>query len=88
MIAALEKANAVLRHASYLGVRSCEFEVLLTSTEGWELVEYLQGQAHGLDPLALEADVGVARVVGDPFHVLQHFSLLGLPIVRQPDVVH
>ena len=60
-------------------------ELLLTLSEGMDLLDYLAEQNRenpNLNPDIFEQDVRSARAFNDPWLVLNHFVLMGLPITR------
>jgi hypothetical protein len=85
---ALLKAESLIRHAQYLGVRQDEFALALTLGEGYELLDYLASGAMGLyaNHEALRADIEAAKVKGDPWEILASWRLLGLEIVKAAEL--
>jgi hypothetical protein len=86
--AAISKAESLARHVDYLGCGKGEFVVALTKAEAEEFLDYLASGAMGQCQNAevFEADVAEARAKGDPFLVLERWSVLGFPIVRVVDL--
>lgn len=85
--AALVRAQSLLKHVKHLGAPTEEFHVPVTLEEGWELVRWyrqqLKQQSVGEDEMnlrLLDQDISVAKRKGNPFAVLEHFSLCGLRI--------
>ena len=81
---AIGKARDLLRHLH--GEHAPDAYVTLTTDEGLDLVEFLLGQNPDFGLLAQDADE--ARRQRDPAIVLQHFELLGLPILISDETVH
>jgi hypothetical protein len=81
--AALCKAEALIRHASYLGCLPSEFKVTLSLGEGYELLDYLAagGMGRYANHALLERDIEEAKIAGDPWRVLEGWTLLGLELV-------
>lgn len=79
MPAALKKAEALIRHAQYMGVKPAEFMVAVTLGEAYELLDYLVA-VH--DSALLKRDIAEAKEACDPWPVLENFNLLGLAITR------
>jgi hypothetical protein len=85
VIAAIDKANSLIRHASYLGVKAQLFAVALTQDEAFELLDYMAAGGLGLftDHDRLLADVRAARTAGNPWEILDSCCLMGLSIIRK-----
>lgn len=81
--AALQRAVEMANHIH--GEHAANAAVLLTVEEGFELMDYFLAQM-GSD--LMEQDALQARAAGDPWVVLQHFTLLGLAIERMDRIVH
>ena len=84
---ALIRAESLKKHIQHLGAPPEEFFVPVTLEEGWELVRWyrqqLKQQSVGEDEMnlrLLDQDIAVAQRKGNPFSVLEHFSLAGLRI--------
>ncbi len=84
--AAVDRAEALVRHIRYLGAPPDQFVVCVSKVEGFELMAWFRsGQAAMADSVnlrRLDEDIEEALSIDDPWLVLQHFSLYGLPIVR------
>ena len=78
------RADALLTHAKYLGAPLKEFAVLVSLAEGFELLTWIleQRDDQTIDQVLLQSDAAVAIATGDPWYVLEHFTLKGLPIFR------
>jgi len=81
--AALHRAMEMAQHIH--GEHAANAAVLLTVEEGFELMDYFMAMM-GSD--LMEQDALQARAAGDPWVVLQHFTLLGLAIERMDRIVH
>lgn len=86
--AALSKAESLVRHAGYLGVKPTEFVVSLTVGEAYELLDFLAGGGMGrvANHELLVQDIADAKVACNPWDILTHWTLLGLSIVRAEDL--
>ena len=81
MIAVLERAEALARHAKYLGVRVNEFAVIATVAEGFEVLDYMAaGQYAG--HIQFLTDLTLAKKHGDPWEMLTDFQFYGLEVLR------
>lgn len=85
MPAAVERAQALVRHARYLGAPLNQFVVSLTKPEGYEVMEWLREDSQ-LNRTLLDEDIEHARELDDPWFVLRNFHLFGLEIVRREDL--
>lgn len=85
MTAALEKAKSLLKFASDQGAKQDTFELTLSETEAFELLDWFIGQ-YG-DNTLLADDVAMARIDKNPWDVLSNFTLLGLKMAPIP-VLH
>lgn len=84
MIAALERAYSLERHAKQSGAPRDLFMLLITKAEAWELLNYLRDNSKNLDQMALHMDIEIAKRQDDPWLVLQHFDVCGFtPILRE-----
>jgi hypothetical protein len=87
--AALERAQALARHAAYLGVDRSQFAVTVTIQEAFQLIDWLIGTAKrdgNLNHSLLELDAEQARALGDPWIVLTNFELMGMPVFRAYEI--
>lgn len=88
--AAVERAQALIRHARHVGAPLDQFVLPVSKAEGFELVAWLRTDSaeaqQPLDYRQLDEDIAHARQIDDPWFVLNHFSLFGLPIVRREDL--
>ena len=82
--AALLKAQSLAKYVQHSGAPQGEFQLALTPTEGFELLDYLASGAMGRceHQSELETDIEEAKLKGDPFDVLAAWTLLGFQIVR------
>ena len=82
--AALTKAQSLARFVHHAGAPQSEFQLALTPSEGFELLDYLASGAMGQceHQTELETDIAEAKLKDDPFGVLSQWSLLGFAIVR------
>jgi hypothetical protein len=82
--AALSKAEALIRHAQYLGSPQSDFVLTLTLGEGYELLDYLAagGMGRYANHALLERDIEEAKIAGDPWRVLEGWKLLGFELVN------
>lgn len=79
-----EQARSLLKHVEYLGGPRGSTELIVTASEGFELLEWF-GKEHG-DCELFALDLAEARKSGDPYPMLKHFTVYGMAI-RAP-VVH
>lgn len=88
--AAVERAQALLRHVRYIGAPLNEFVVPMTKPEGFDVVAWLRTDlAEAEVPLdydQLDKDIACARQIDDPWFVLNNFHLYGLVMVRREDL--
>lgn len=87
--AALEKAECLYKFALGSGAPVSTFELLLTLGEGYELLDWLPKAgltAREFIPM-LQQDIAEAKLLGDPWLVLNHFTLKGLHIRRVDTLV-
>ena len=88
--AAVERAQALIRHAHYLGAPVEQFVVSVSKPEGYELMAWLRTDlvqaSQAIDYTQLDKDIEHASQIDDPWFVLDHFALYGLAIVRREDL--
>jgi hypothetical protein len=85
MTAALAKARSLIAFAKDQGAPLETYELTISDAEAFELLDWFVGQ-YGEDTL-LGDDVALAKMAGDPWTVLCHFTLLGLRMAPIP-VIH
>jgi hypothetical protein len=74
---ALERAKSLHRYAFSQGAGVTDFRLCLSNAEGMELIRWL-AEEHDFDDEDMEVDIEAAKRRGDPWPVLNQFSLLGL----------
>lgn len=74
---ALKYAKDLLAHAQRLGPAYL-MELIVTNEEGFELLDWFQSQPAYAACELLKADIERAKAKGDPFPVLENFTLMGL----------
>jgi hypothetical protein len=84
-LAALDKATALRNYAIATGYRLDTFLVVLTTVEAYETLAALERGDFGrmMNHHVLVADCQAARAAGDPWPVLEHFTLAGLKLTPQ-----
>lgn len=75
-MAALEKAKSLIEFAKSCGAKQDTFELTLSETEAFELLDWFIGQ-YG-DNTLLADDVEMAKMAKNPWPVISNFTLLGL----------
>lgn len=92
--AALQRARQLRQHINHLGAPLEDFFVLVTPEEAWDVIRWYRDELkrqeigeHELNVSLLDHDIERARRKGDPFPVLENFSLFGLTI-RPSKSVH
>lgn len=78
--AALIKAESLYRFAASQGAKPTDYQLTLSTAEGIEILDWFIAQ-HPNNELLAE-DVDLAKENLDPFPVLQHFTLMGISMVR------
>ena len=85
MIAAIERAQALLKHASHCGEPMHNFAIMLSDKEGIEALNWLVDQPQyqtAFNMQALRFDVAACTVTGNPWPVLDCIQIMGLPCIR------
>lgn len=77
--AAHEKAISLRRYALAQGAKLDTFQLALSLEEGIELLDWLEAQ--NPDNELLRDDVAQAKLISNPWAVLENFALLGFLIV-------
>ena len=74
---AFSKAESLRAFALAQGAQLSTFVLVLTDAEGLELIDWLV-EENPDETLALDA--AIARRTGNPWEILAHFHLIGLPL--------
>lgn len=77
---ALALADELYRYALGQGAPINSFELLLTLGEGYELLDWIPGAGLFSDLELLRQDIEEAKIKGDPWLVLDNFTLKGMRI--------
>lgn len=87
---AISKAEGLRRFAQMTGAKPDTFQVILTVKEAFELLDHLAAGAFGQyeDQARLERDIETAKAVGDPWSILEEWTLLGMKVVRADRVLN
>lgn len=83
-VAAIQKADSLLRYAKHMGVKQQELILALTIGEAYELLDHMVRDGSFVCTSSrqlFEADVQRAKAECDPWAVLQHFELYGFSII-------
>jgi hypothetical protein len=75
---AFSKAESLRSFALSTGAQLDTFVLVLTDAEGLELIDWLV-EENPDETLALDA--AIAHRTGNPWEVLAHFQLIGLPMI-------
>lgn len=82
--AAVERARTIRRYISTVGADVREFYVVITSDEGFELLRWFRARPEvSIDSMnlrLLDMDIKKAAKRGNPFDVLENFTVCGLAI--------
>lgn len=82
--AAVERARALRHYISVMGADTREFYVAITSDEGFELLRWFRSHPEvSMDKMnlsLLDRDIKKASKRGNPFDVLENFTVCGLTI--------
>ena len=76
---ALEKAKSLYDYALGQGSQVSTFELAVSDTEAFELLDWFVEQNPGNE--LLEFDVSDAKRKGNPWEVMNNFVLMGLKVV-------
>ena len=90
---ALGRAEAVIRYANRLGARLSDFRVLVTDAEAFEALDWLVVTMEESAPTEinmdlLKMDIAQAKANGDPWPVVNEFTILGLTLERISESLH
>lgn len=85
---AFQKADDLIKFASMTGIPPRDLELILTVPEAFEALDYLMTGGFILEEYlpVLQQDVELAKRQGDPWRVLDAFTIKGFRAVRA-DVV-
>ena len=76
----LERANALRRYAKAVGARITDLQVTITTAEAFDVLDAIEASADYLcDASLLLDDLARARMAGNPWLVLDHWVVMGVP---------
>jgi hypothetical protein len=87
---AVEKADALVAFAKRRGSPLKDFQVTITLEEAWELLDFMAAGGLGFfqNHHVLVTDVAAAKAAGDPWTILPHMQLCGMPLARADRVLN
>jgi hypothetical protein len=87
---ALEKAASLSRFVATQGEPRTSFALTLSLGEAYELLDFIAagGLGYVVNHSLLVTDIEQAKILSDPWRVLEHFQLEGFNILRADLVLH